>query len=233
MIKSVLAELPQYLKKFYFKLLVFIAPFIIVAHVINYQLRIYNENFLIELLLIFTSALVIDFLILLGLIKIRNLEDNSTNSNIMLSISVEINKILKIIFKKVITCYGLFYIFFIGLYFMVKWFLVYPIYVFENVDNPFPKSEKLVKYNSLMIFLLLFIGFVIYFFGVASLVVISKQFNYWGFENSTVIMVIGGFFSLIAYPIALILNYRVYVYLNDNYNENSDMPKIKALYGDD
>ena len=112
---------------------------------------------------------------------------------------------------------------------MIKWFLAYPIYVFENLNNPFPKSEQLVRHNSFNIFFLLLLGFIIYFVTFVLLFLVLKQINYFGIERRTVAIIIAGFINILILPVYLIVNYTAYVFLKENYIENFDLPKIKGL----
>jgi len=230
MIQNIILKVSGKLKTIYLKLFIYMLPFILIVIPINFYLQTYKGNFFLKTLFILLDFLIIDFVFIIGLFKIKELiVSNDNNSNIFLEISVNIYNLLKIIVKKVILSYGLMYVFFIGLYFMIKWFLAYPIYIFENIDNPFPKSEKLVKNNSFKIFLLLLLMFIVPFIAFLLMFPFIKQFDYFGLNRRTVIIIIGGFLTIILFPIYILINYEAYTYLKENYIEIIDLPKLKKI----
>ena len=234
MFANIFSDWRKDLKQYYIKLLLFLAPFIIISSLIHYPVQLFSDQLGIVLWfsLFLIQIMAIDFVFVLGFYKVKYLtENNAASPGIFLEISVEFFQLLKMVFKKVVITYSLLYVFFIGLYFMVKWYIAYPLYIFDKSGDPFDKSEKMVKGRGPQIFAILFLGFVIPFIlAIVGILQFQKLVVYVVYSQEMVV-IWGHLISIIFYPLYVLLKFEVYKFLNENYKESREYPIQIPLSG--
>ena len=176
----------------------------------NNRLLIFGIS-LVNLILFGTACVV-------GFYELKRMTSNDNPSGkLFQEIKTDIFSILKVIVKKVILIKLGFLLLIPGLYFFIRWYFVYPCFVFEKNKDPFDRSMNLTRENYIFIFFL-FLSFFI-------LLVLSIFFG--GFvrlfhnsitaapDESKVLIVLGGIvFFLLITPIIILFDYEFYLYCN-------------------
>jgi len=121
-----------------------------------------------------------------------------------------------------------------GIYISIRWFLTYPIYVFEQAGDPFNRSEKLAKnhyFNIFSIMALFWISVLIVFLiiTILSIIIMGVILDIEPSIKRNAFLVIISVLLLLASPVHGILEYESYKWLKAHYKERFDDIKPKFL----
>jgi len=219
-------------KTYYIRILLLLIPFHLGIQLYTYAFFIRSEIEipLLRITLFYLTFLLLEFLFVVPLYLFKYLQQGNDGifGNLFMEIGINFFQVFKIILKKLVVIWiGSFLLIIPGLYFSVKWFSVYPAYVFEQSDDPFFRSERLIKNRFFKVLLIVIIYWSLF---------LALSIPCYLYLRSTVVELQKSFFylsllsipALISAPIHGILEYEVYSYLKTNYKETYEdfKPKI-------
>ena len=219
------------LKKMYFKIFFMIMPFIIAGYFFLCSIFYFYIDFMTNPFFKFGFGIICTIInnsiFIIGLYAIKNMDlPGNIVKNSYLEITTDFFIFLKIILKKIIIVnIGLICFFIPGLILIIRWYFVYPIFIFEKESDAFTKSKKFIKNHldlAIIIIICYWLLFIIAMIFGGSTGLLYKQFflqaapSYIKFLGVTL-------FYLLILPIAIIFDYEFYKYRKNNYNEYDDI----------
>jgi len=169
-------------------------------------------------LILFGTACMVGFYVLK-----RMTSSDIPGEKFLKAVTTDILEILKVVLKKVILMNLGFLLLIPGIYFFIRWYFVYPCFVFEKNKDPFDRSMNLTRQNYIFIFFL--------FLSFSFLFVLSLFFG--GFvrlfynsitavpDESKFLIVVGGIvFFLLITPIIILFDYEFYLYCKEHVGDS-------------
>jgi hypothetical protein len=139
------------------------------------------------------------------------------------AVTTDILKILKVVLKKVVLMNLGFLLFIPGIYFFIRWYFVYPGFVFDKNKDPFDRSMNLTRQNYIFIFFLFFSYFILMILGVFFGGFVRLFYNSIAAapDESKFLIVLGGIvFFLLITPIIILFDYEFYLYCKEHVGDS-------------
>lgn len=224
MLKKIFGNLVIDVKVYYTNIFLACIPFFTIMAVIIIPLfqnpDFVRENRLLILVISLVNLTLFGTACVVGLYVLKRMTSSDIpGKKLFKAVKSDIFSILKVVLKKVILIKLGFLLLIPGVYFFIRWYFVYPCFVFEKNKDPFDRSMNLTRQNYIFIFFL----FLSFFF----LFVLSLFFG--GFvrlfynsitgvpDESKFLIVLGGIvFFLLITPIIILFDYEFYLYCKDH-----------------
>ena len=238
MLKSIFRDLVISVKVYYANILLVCIPFFAVVALVSipiyYNFAVLKHNRLITLGVPLLNSTMFGMACVAGLYFVKELNGGENSFKKLIGqLKADLFSIAKVVIKKVILIQlGLLFLFIPGIFFFIRWYLVYPIFVFEKSGNPFDRSMDLTKKSWGFIFILFLLFFSlmmigIIFGGLVRLLYLEFNAEATGEFSRVLLAVVSILFFLFITPLIILFDFHFYRYCLDKYKK--DIPLLKEI----
>lgn len=219
MLSTVIRGLGPHIKSLYVKIFVVSTPLMLIQTASGLiKVSPVSEHWLLTYGLLLGNMLLLELVLMIVAYRIKNLlQGNTSISEVYWWFSINAFELVKISIKRIlIVSLATLFLIIPGIFYAVKWFVVSPVYVFEQTGDPFTRSELLTKKRFAPILFLFFAYWAICY--AYLFLLFSKdptpEFRQIAISVLSTITWIG------MLPIRGLLEYEVYSHLKSSYRDS-------------